>query len=109
MPGTASSAQAGSSSRSPPRRSSSSSSAPAAILPFTPIAHALGFASLPLEFFLTLVALTAAYLILVEVVKARFYAHQDRPQAARPTHTEPHHRHIRRRAARLARHGAVAA
>ena len=80
-----------------------------AILPFTPIAHALGFASLPLEFFLILVALTAAYLILVEVVKARFYAHQDRPQAARPTHTERHHRHIRRRASRFARDGAVAA
>jgi P-type Mg2+ transporter len=80
-----------------------------AILPFTPVAHALGFASLPLEFFLILVALIAAYLILVEVVKARFYAHQDRPQAARPTHAERHHRHIRRRAARFARHGAVAA
>ena len=80
-----------------------------AILPFTPIAHALGFASLPLEFFLMLVALTAAYLILVEAVKARFYAHQDRPQAARPTHTERHHRHIRRRASRFARDGGVAA
>jgi Cation transporting ATPase, C-terminus len=80
-----------------------------AILPFTPIAHALGFASLPLEFFLILVALTAAYLILVEAVKARFYAQPHRPQADRPRHAERHHRHIRRRAARFARHGAVAA
>jgi Mg2+-importing ATPase len=80
-----------------------------ALLPFTPIAHALGFASLPFQFFLILVGLTAAYLILVEAVKARFYAHQDRPRAARPTHTERHHRHIRRRASRFARDGAVAA
>jgi Mg2+-importing ATPase len=79
------------------------------VLPFTPIAHALGFVSLPLEFFLILVGLIAAYLVLVEAVKARFYAHQDHPHAARPTHAERHHRHIRRRAARFARHGAVAA
>ena len=36
-------------------------------------------------------------------------AHQDRPQSSPPTHTERHHRHIRRRAARCASHGAVAA
>ena len=79
-----------------------------AILPFTPVAHLLGFAPLPLEFFLILIALVAAYLLLVEVVKARFYAHEDRPQAARPTHAERHHRHIRRRAGRFVRRGAVA-
>jgi P-type Mg2+ transporter len=79
-----------------------------AILPFTPVAHLLGFAPLPLEFFLILVALIAAYLLLVEVVKAGFYAHEDRPRAARPTHAERPHRHIRRRAARFVRPGAVA-
>jgi Mg2+-importing ATPase len=79
-----------------------------AILPFTPVAHLLGFAPLPLEFFLILIALVAAYLLLVEVVKARFYAHEDRPQAARPRHAERQHRHIRRRAGRFVRRGAVA-
>jgi Mg2+-importing ATPase len=78
-----------------------------AILPFTPVAHALGFASLPLEFFLILVAMIAAYLVLVEAVKARFYAGENRPQAIPPTHAERHHRHIRRRAARFARPSAV--
>jgi P-type Mg2+ transporter len=73
-----------------------------AVLPFTPLAEVLGFASLPLEFFLILLGLIAAYLVLVEAVKARFYAHEDRPAAGRPTREQRHHRHIRRRAARFA-------
>ena len=56
------------------------------------------------RFFLILVGMIAAYLVLVEFVKARFYAVQDRPRRTRPTHTERHHRHIRRRAARFAHH-----
>ena len=51
----------------------------------------------------------AGYLVLVEAAKARFYAHEDRPQAVRPTQAERHRRHIRRRAARFARDGTVAA
>jgi Mg2+-importing ATPase len=73
-----------------------------AVLPFSPVSHALGFASLPLEFFLILVAMIAIYLLLAEVVKSRFYKVQDRPPGPRPTHAERHQRHARRRAARFA-------
>jgi Mg2+-importing ATPase len=73
-----------------------------AILPFTPLAHLLGFASLPIAFFLILLGMIAAYIVLVEFVKARFYAVQDRPERGRPTHEERRHRHIRRRARRFA-------
>jgi Mg2+-importing ATPase len=75
-----------------------------AILPFTPLAHVLGFASLPLEFFLILLAMIAGYLVLAEAVKARFYKVQARPQSQRSTRAERHHRHVRRRAARFAGH-----
>ncbi len=77
-----------------------------AILPFTPLAHVLGFASLPVEFFLILVAMIAAYLVLAEVVKARFYKAQARPKGQRQTHAARHQRHVRRRAARFARNAA---
>jgi P-type Mg2+ transporter len=65
-------------------------------------AQVLGFASLPLEFFLILLAMIAGYLVLVEAVKARFYAVQDRPCLPRPTHAGRHHRHVHRLAARFA-------
>ncbi|MDQ2894938.1 MAG: magnesium-translocating P-type ATPase [Actinomycetota bacterium] len=78
-----------------------------ALLPFTPLAHLLGFASLPLEFFLILVGMIAAYLVLAEVVKARFYKVQSRPRIEKPTRAGRHERHVRRRAARF-RRGAAA-
>jgi Mg2+-importing ATPase len=74
-----------------------------AVLPFSPLSHLLGFASLPIEFFLILVAMIAAYLVLAEVVKARFYRVQERPKGQRPTYAERHQRHIRRRAAQFAK------
>jgi P-type Mg2+ transporter len=77
-----------------------------AILPFTSLAHVLGFASLPLEFFLILLAMICGYLVLAEAVKARFYRIQERPHARRPAGIARHHRHVRRRAARFARHAA---
>jgi Mg2+-importing ATPase len=73
-----------------------------AILPFTPLAHVLGFAPLPLAFFLILIAMIAGYLVLAEAVKARFYKVQEQPRAQRPTRAALHHRHIRRRAGRFA-------
>jgi len=73
-----------------------------AILPFTALAGVLGFAPLPLAFFLILLAMIAGYLVLVEAVKARFYTLAARPPRPGPTHAERHHRHIRRRAARFA-------
>ena len=42
-------------------------------LPFSPFAHALGFAHPPLTFFGFLALLTAAYLALAQIVKQRFY------------------------------------
>lgn len=74
-----------------------------AILPFTPLAPALGFTTLPLAFFLILLAMIAAYLVLVEVVKARFYATRDRPRRHLPSPRERHHRRVHRRAARFKR------
>jgi P-type Mg2+ transporter len=75
-----------------------------AILPFTPLAHVLGFASLPLEFFLILIAMIAAYLVLAEVVKARFYKAEARSKGQRQTRAERHEHHVRRRAGRFSRH-----
>jgi Mg2+-importing ATPase len=74
-----------------------------ALLPFTPLSHLLGFASLPLEFFLILVGMIVAYLVLAEVVKARFYLGQSRPTREKPTRVDRHRRHVRRRAARFRR------
>jgi len=64
----------------------------------------LGFASLPVEFFLILIAMILGYLVLAELVKARFYEAQDRPRGHRLTPVECHHRRVRRRAARFAHH-----
>lgn len=73
-----------------------------AILPFTPLAALLGFAPLPLEFFFILLAMIVAYLVLVEVVKARFYKVRERPRVLQPTHarTPPPPRPPARRAVR---------
>jgi Mg2+-importing ATPase len=75
-----------------------------AILPFSPLAHVLGFASLPLAFLLILMGMIVGYLVLVELVKARFYAFEGRPGRGRPTHEQRRHRHIRRRARRFVQH-----
>ena len=75
-----------------------------AALPFTPLASALGFAALPLTFFLILLGMIATYLLLVELAKARFYAIENRPRRASPTDDERRQRHLRRRAARFTHH-----
>jgi Mg2+-importing ATPase len=75
-----------------------------AILPFSPLAHVLGFASLPLAFFLILLGMIVGYLVLVELVKARSYAYERRPRREPATHEQRHHRHIRRRARRFVQH-----
>ncbi|HKA98869.1 MAG TPA: magnesium-translocating P-type ATPase [Streptosporangiaceae bacterium] len=49
-------------------------------LPFTALGHVLGFTPLPVGFFLVLVVLIVAYLVLVDVAKFLFYrAHDARP------------------------------
>jgi P-type Mg2+ transporter len=75
-----------------------------AMLPFTPVAHLLGFSALPLGFFLILLGMVVTYLGLIELVKAWFYAHAavEAPRA-RTTH-EQLGRRIRRRAGRFIRH-----
>jgi Mg2+-importing ATPase len=77
-----------------------------AILPFTPAADLLGFATLPLAFFLILVAMVLAYLGLVEVVKSRFYAHEQQRERPRrlTTHEQRLDHRIRRRAGLFVRH-----
>ena len=45
----------------------------AVALPFSPLATALGFVPLPLDLLLTLAALVAVYLVVVERAKRRFY------------------------------------
>jgi Mg2+-importing ATPase len=46
-------------------------------LPFTALGHVLGFTPLPAAFFLVLVVLIVAYIVLVDVAKALFYRAQD--------------------------------
>jgi len=75
-----------------------------AVLPFTALAEPLGFTALPLTFFLILLGMIGAYLVLVEFAKGRFYAIQEHPRRTRPTHAERHERHMRRRAARFTHH-----
>ena len=71
-------------------------------LPFTPLASALGFTALPLDFFLVLVLMVLAYLLLVEIVKLRYYrmavALPRIPHRAPP---RPHLVRVHRRAARF--------
>jgi P-type Mg2+ transporter len=75
-----------------------------AILPFTPLAGFLGFATLPVGFFLILLGMIATYLLLVEVAKRRFYAVQPHPRRPRPTRQQRHQRRLQRRAARFIHH-----
>jgi Mg2+-importing ATPase len=44
-----------------------------AALPVSPFAHALGFTPLPVGFFLTLIVMVAAYLVLIELGKRWFF------------------------------------
>jgi Mg2+-importing ATPase len=75
-----------------------------AVLPYTGIAHLLGFTPLPTTFFLLLFGMVVFYLLLVELAKARFYrtphARSHRPPS---TPTEKLERLVRRRASRFIR------
>lgn len=72
-----------------------------AVLPLTPLASRLGFSALPVAFFGILVGMIVAYLVLVEVVKRRFYAIQVDPHRRRPSDHTRHMRRVHRRAARF--------
>jgi Mg2+-importing ATPase len=73
-------------------------------LAFSPLAHRLGFARLPLAFFFILLGMIAAYLVLIELAKARFYRAERHPHRTRPTREQRHERHQRRRLARFMHH-----
>ncbi len=72
-----------------------------AALPFTPLAAPLGFAALPLAFFLILLGMIVSYLMLVEFAKAWFYATLGGPSERRQ---RPRDHRLRRRAAPFMRH-----
>src|ERR1039458_5255743 len=78
-----------------------------AILPYTGLAHLLGFTPLPTTFFLLLFGMVVVYLLLVELAKTWFYR-SPHARAPRPTpnHAERLERSIRRRASRFIHHPA---
>jgi Mg2+-importing ATPase len=68
-------------------------------LPMSPLSSLLGFAPLPLGFFLALVGMVIAYLVLIELSKRIFFAEPDGPL---PFVRRRGHRHqLQRRAARF--------
>jgi Mg2+-importing ATPase len=68
-----------------------------AYLPFSPLAHTLGFRALPVGFFAFLVGAVIVYLAIVELVKRRFYKSAD---AGQPLARRDPHRPVRHRASR---------
>lgn len=70
-----------------------------AALPFTSLSGVLGFAPLPVGFFLALAGMTAAYLVLVEFAKHVFFA--DRPARSSGRRRRGRRHRIQRRAARF--------
>ncbi len=73
-----------------------------AVLPYTGLAHLLGFTPLPTTFFLLLFAMVVVYLLLVELAKTRFYrAPQARTPRIASSHAERLERRIRRRVSRF--------
>ncbi|PZS32351.1 MAG: magnesium-translocating P-type ATPase [Pseudonocardiales bacterium] len=69
------------------------------VLPLSPLSGILGFASLPLGFFLALAGMVIAYLVLIELAKRLFFAE---PEGRLPHLRRRGHQHrIHRRAARF--------
>ena len=81
-----------------------------AILPYTGLAHLLGFKPLPWDFFLILFAMVVVYLALVEFAKTLFYrsARITRIEAV-TTHGERLERRILRRSSNFIHRPAAAA
>ena len=70
------------------------------VLTVSPLAHKLGFTTLPWQFYTALVMMTVAYLVLVEVTKKMFYA-APMHTGARRQRIRGHEHRIQRRAARF--------
>jgi Mg2+-importing ATPase len=78
-----------------------------AVLPFTGLAHLLGFQPLPAVFFLWLLAMVVVYLLLVEIAKTFFYRAMRARPAPRALNAAQRIEHrVRRRASRFTRHEA---
>ncbi|MHA7653184.1 magnesium-translocating P-type ATPase [Mycobacterium sp. ML4] len=75
----------------------------AVVLTLSPLAAALGFTTLPWQFYAALGGFVVVYLILVELAKAMFYAEPVRI-AGQPHRTRGRAHRIRRRAARFYHH-----
>ncbi|MFN8073050.1 MAG: magnesium-translocating P-type ATPase [Mycobacterium sp.] len=73
-------------------------------LTVSPLAGTLGFAALPWQFFGALALFVVAYLVLVEITKAVFYAEPVRPPGP-PHRTRARTHRIHRRAARFSHSG----
>jgi P-type Mg2+ transporter len=72
------------------------------LLPFSPLAHTLGFTALPAGFLAVLAAMIVVYLVLIELGKLRFYRIRPHgPPVARPRPEREHRIHHR---ASLRRH-----
>ena len=78
------------------------------VLTLSPLAHSLGFTTLPWQFFAALVGLTIAYLVLVEVTKKWFYS-EPIQVAGQPHRTRGREHRIHRRAARFSHPGRLPA
>jgi Mg2+-importing ATPase len=76
------------------------------LLPFSPLAHVLGFTALPAGFLAALAAMILVYLVLVELGKRRFY--RVRPRGPAIARRLPDREHwIHHRASRWTTHAAV--
>jgi P-type Mg2+ transporter len=69
------------------------------LLPMSPLSHLLGFASLPLGFFLALVGMVVGYLVLIELAKRLFFADPD--GRLPPVRRRGQQHRVQRRAARF--------
>ncbi|GLP80601.1 magnesium-translocating P-type ATPase [Mycobacterium antarcticum] len=72
----------------------------------SPIAHSLGFTTLPWQFFGALVLMTIAYLVLVEITKKVFYS-EPMQVAGQQRRARGHEHRIHRRAARFSHDGRI--
>jgi P-type Mg2+ transporter len=70
-----------------------------ALLPATPLAHALGFRPLPGAFFAALIGMIGCYLVLIEIGKRFFYRVAALTPPSSPQRRYNRMRHLRRRAA----------
>jgi Mg2+-importing ATPase len=71
-----------------------------ALLTISPLAHMLGFTTLPWQFFAELGGFVVVYLVLVELAKLMFYA-EPMNHTGQPHRTRGDAHRIRRRAARF--------